>query len=206
MRAMAMLLPCVCAFALATLTRGHADQAGCEAKVRALMAPYGENAPAAVLNRFGTSVTKFGDVEMKGYSLQTAEGSLYYDQDRNPVSLSFVNGDVYTTPDGGKTWTLANSTPKDVMDKVIAGVRSQAEKAINITCDEGVDLNGRTVNHYGADFEIYNTGTPTRSEYWVDPESGFVWRDTMHSKGTPEVMVTVEAEPAPDMILPNPTP
>lgn len=201
-----LLLPALAMIILSPVATAHADQEACEARVRALMAPYGNNAPAQVLNRFGTSVTTFGETEMRGYSLQTAEGSLYYDQERNPVSLSFANGDVYTTADSGKTWTLANATPKEVMDAVIAGVISQAEKATNITCEEGVDLDGRLVNHYGADFEIYNTGTPTRSEYWVDPETGFVWRDTMHSKGDPEVLVTVDAEPAPEMTLPDPTP
>ena len=186
------------------ISSAYADQAECEATVRAIMAPYGDNAPSQQLNRFGTSVTKFGEHEMRGYSLQTAEGSLYFDADKNPASLSFVNGDVYTSMDKGKTWTLANSTAKEVMDTVIAGIVSQAEKATNITCEYGVDLDGKTVNHYSVDYKIYNTGTPTRSEYWVDPETGFVWRDTMHSKGDPEVFVTVDAEPAPDMTLPDP--
>ncbi|MBO6725218.1 MAG: hypothetical protein JJ911_06115 [Rhizobiaceae bacterium] len=187
-----------------TTAIASADQAECEATVRAIMAPYGENAPEQQLNRFGTSVTKFGEHEMRGYSLQTAEGSLYFDADKNPASLSFVNGDVYTSMDQGKTWTLANSTPKEVMETTIAGIVSQAEKATNITCEYGVDLNGKTVNHYAVDYEAYNTGTPTRSEYWVDAETGFVWRDTMHSKGDPEMFVTVDAEPAPDMTLPDP--
>lgn len=187
-----------------TTAIASADQAECEATVRAIMAPYGENAPEQQLNRFGTSVTKFGEHEMRGYSLQTAEGSLYFDADKNPASLSFVDGDVYTSMDQGKTWTLANSTPKEVMETTIAGIVSQAEKATNITCEYGVDLNGKTVNHYAVDYEAYNTGTPTRSEYWVDSETGFVWRDTMHSKGDPEMFVTVDAEPAPDMTLPDP--
>lgn len=181
-----------------------ADQAECEATVRALMAPYGDNAPEQQLNRFGTSITKFGENEMRGYSLQTAEGSLYFDADKNPASLSFANGDVYTSMDKGKTWTLANSTPREVMDTAIAGIVSQAEKATNITCDYGVDFDGRTVNHYAVDYEDHNTGTPIRSEYWVDAETGFVWRDTMHSKGEPEMFITVDAEPAPDMTLPDP--
>lgn len=181
-----------------------ADQAECERTVRAIMAPYGENAPKPPLNRFGASVTKMGEHEMKGFSLQTANGSLYFDEERNPVSLSFANGDVYTTPDGGKSWTLANSTPKDVMDKAIAGIRSQAENATNITCEYGVEFEGRTVNKYAADYTIYNSGAPTRSEYWVDSETGFVWRDVMHSKGQTEITVTVDAKPAPDMTLPDP--
>ncbi len=198
----------VCAFVSGcmalTAFPAHADQAECERAVRALMAPYGENAPKQQLNRFGTSVTKFGEHEMRGYSLQTAEGSVYYNADKTPASLSFTNGDVYTTADKGETWTLVNSTSEDAMKTAMAGVVSQAESATNITCEYGVDLNGRTVNHYAAEYEVYNTGTPTRSEYWVDPETGFVWRDTMHSMGDPEMFVTVDAEPAPDMTLPDP--
>ena len=62
---------------LATALPAHADQAECEAAVRALMAPYGDNAPDKTINRFGTSVTRIGEQEIKGYSLQTADGSLY---------------------------------------------------------------------------------------------------------------------------------
>lgn len=200
LRACALFLGCLAP----TAFPAHADQAECETAVRALMAPYGKNAPTRQINRFGTSVTRFGEHEMRGYSLQTAEGSLYYDAEKSPVSLSFINGDVYTTTDKGKTWTLANSTSAEVMETVIAGMVSQAEKATNITCEYGVDLNGKTVNHYAADYKVHNTGTPTRSEYWVDPETGFVWRDIMHSKGDPEMFVTVDAEPAPDMALPDP--
>lgn len=198
------LFPTVAAILLGLAPAAAADQAECEAAVRKLMAPFGENAPAETQNRFGTSVTKIGGQEMKGYSLQTAEGSVYYDADKNPVSLSFTNGDVYTTADGGKSWTLVNSTPKEVMDEVFAGIRSQAEKATNITCTYGVDLNGRTVHHYAVDYELYNTGAPVHSEYWVDPETGFVWRDLMHAGGEMEVVSTVDAEPAPDMQLPKP--
>ncbi len=188
----------------AFLSPAHADQAECEKAVRALMAPYGENAPDASIQRFGTVTTKFGEHEMKGYSLQTAEGSLYYDQNKNPASLSSINGDVYTTADGGETWTLVNSTSEEVMKEVQAGILSQAEKATNITCEYGVDLDGRTVNHYAVDYALYNTGAPVHSEYWVDPDNGFVWRDLMHAKGEQEVITITDAEPAPDMSLPDP--
>ena len=182
----------------------NAGQAECEAKVRALMAPYGQNAPGTTGNRFGTSVTKMGDTEMRGYSLQTAQGSLYYDQDKKPVSLSFVNGDVYTTADQGRSWTLANSTPKAVMDEVMAGIRSQAEKATNIVCEEGVELDGKTVHRYAVDYALYNTGQAAHSEYWVDPETGFVWRDVTLFKGDPDILITVDTVPAPEMTLPDP--
>ena len=187
---------------LATALPAHADQAECEAAVRALMAPYGDNAPDKTINRFGTSVTRISEQEIKGYSLQTADGSLYYDQDKNPTSLSFSSGETYFSPDKGKTWTLANPNSKEVMDAAYAGLRSQAEKAENIVCEYGVDLDGKTVNHYSADYKLYNTGDPAHVEYWVDPENGFVWRDINHFKGAAETIIEVNAEPAPDMTLP----
>lgn len=188
----------------ANIPHARADQAECEASVRVIMAPYGNNAPTEFANRFGTSVTKIGNTETRGYSLQTVQGSLYYDEQMRPVSLSFVNGDVYTTADEGKTWQLVNSTAPEIMDQVKAGILSQAEKATDIVCEFDVELAGRTVHHYAADYVLYNTGQPARSEYWVDGETGFVWRDVTLFRGDPEILITVDAEPAPDMSLPDP--
>lgn len=179
-----------------------ADQSECEKTVRALLYPYDENKPDTVLNRFGTVTTTISGQKQKGFSLQTPEGSLYFDEDKNPSSLSFTTGETYWSPDKGKTWKLGNPNSKEVMDKVYAGLRSQAEKAQNITCKYGVESEGRTVNHYAVDYTTYNTGEPVHMEYWVDPESGFVWRDLMHSKGAAEVINDVLAEPAPDKKLP----
>lgn len=203
-RAIAMCAVAALAVLVAASHADASDQAACEAEVRALMFPYEENAPSASINRFGTSVTVFGQQEMRGYSLQTIEGSLYFDEDKTPVSLSFATGEVYTTSDGGQSWTLANSTPKEVMAQVMAGIRSQAEKATNIACRRGVELNGRVVDHYSVDYTLYNTGAPVRSEYWVDSDTRFVWRDRMHAKGQVEIVTTVDAEPAPEMTLPDP--
>lgn len=182
----------------------YADQAECEEKVRAIMAPYGANAPTESANRFGTSVTKIGEAETRGYSLQTADGSLYFDENKTPVGLSFVNGDVYTTSDSGKTWRLVNSTPRDIMEKQLAGVVSQAEKATGIECNYDVDLDGKKVHHYVAHSAIHNTGQKFSSQYWVDAETGFIWRDVKVFPGSPEIRITVDAEPAPDMSLPDP--
>lgn len=179
-----------------------ADQAACEKTVRALLYPYDENKPKTVLNRFGTVSTTINGQEQTGYSLQTPEGSLYSDEKKKPTSLSFTTGETFWSPDGGKTWNLVNPNSKEVMDKVYAGLRSQAEKARNITCKMGVDFEGRIVNHYAADYEIYNTGDAVHIEYWVDAETGFVWRDRNHSKGAAEVITDVRAEPVPDMKLP----
>lgn len=179
-----------------------ADQAECEKAVRALLYPLDENKPKTVLNRFGTATTTINGQVQKGFSLQTPDGSVYYDANKNPTSLSFSTGETYWSPDQGKTWKLVNPNSKEVMDKVYEGMRSQAEKATNITCQYGVEFEGRKVNHYAVDHKIYNTDTAVHSEYWIDPETGFVWRDLSHSKGAAEVINDVRAEPAPDMKLP----
>ena len=196
-------LAAAAALAALPVLPAHADQAECEKTVRALLYPLDENKPDTVFNRFGTSVTKVAGQEMRGYSLQTPDGSLYYDQDKNPTSLSFSSGETYYSPDKGKTWTLANPNSKEVMDAAYAGLRSQAEKAENIVCEYGVDLDGKTVNHYSADYKLYNTGDPAHVDYWVDPDNGFVWRDINHFKGAAETIIEVNAEPAPDMKLPD---
>ncbi|MFM1816881.1 MAG: hypothetical protein RLZ98_3576 [Pseudomonadota bacterium] len=185
-----------------SITHTMGSQAECEKTVRALLYPYDENKPKTVLNRFGTVTTVINGNEQKGYSLQTPEGSVYYDADRNPTSLSFATGQTYWSPDKGKTWKLSNPNSKEIMDKVYAGLRSQAEKARNITCKYRIVFEGRTVNHYTADYNIYNTGDAVHIQYWVDPESGFVWRDLTHTKGAAEVINDVRAEPAPGMKLP----
>ena len=187
---------------LASSVTAGAGQEDCERAVRALLYPYEENKPKTVLNRFGTVSTTINGQVQTGYSLQTPDGSVYYDDKKNPTSLSFTTGETYWSPDQGKTWNLANPNSKEVMDKVYAGLRSQAEKAENITCKMGVAFEGRTVNHYAADYKIYNTGAPVHIEYWVDPETGFVWRDLSHATGAAEVITDVRAEPAPDMTLP----
>ena len=179
-----------------------AEQAKCEKAVRALIYPYDENKPQTVLNRFGSVSTTTNGRKQQGFSLQTPDGSVYFDAEKKPISLSFATGQTYWTPDKGKTWKLVNPNSKAVMDKVFAGLRSQAEKAVNITCAYGVQFEGRTTSHYAADYRLYNTGDAVHVEYWVDPQSGFVWRDLTHVTGSADVITDVRAQPAPDMKLP----
>jgi hypothetical protein len=188
---------------LSSMTIVHADQAECEAAVRALIYPYDENKPTFAQNRFGTIKTTINGTEQNGYSLQTADGSVYFDANRDPVSLSFTTGESYWSPDGGKTWTLVNPNSPEVMKALYDGLRSQADKANNIACEYDVAYEGRTVNHYVADYSIYNTGDAVHVEYWVDPQTGFVWRDLTHTTGSADVMNEVRAEPAPDLELPS---
>lgn len=180
-----------------------ADQAECEKTVRALLYPYDENKPAQVINRFGTVSTTINGAEQTGHSFQSPDGSVYYDADKNPVSLSFTTGETYWSGDKGKNWNLVNPNSPEVMKQVYDGLRSQAEKATNISCAYGVTFEGKTVNHYKVEHVMYNTGDKAHTEYWVDPQNGFVWRDLNHWKGSAEVITDVRAEPAPDMRLPD---
>ena len=182
----------------------HVAQADatCEDAVRALINPSATKDSPPPDNRFGTVVTIINGAEQRGYSLQTREGSAYFDADKNPISLSFSSGEVFWSPDQGKSWNLVNPNSKDVMDAVMEGLKKQADEATNISCAYAIDFEGRTVNHYMADYKLYNTGDAVHVEYWVDPDDGFVWRDLNHTKGAAEVISDVRAERAPDMALP----
>ncbi len=128
-----------------------ADQAECEKTVRAMLAPFDENKPAQMVNRFGTVSTTINGTKQIGYSFQSPDGSVYYDADKNPVSLSFSTGENYWSADTGTTWTLSNPNSPEVMKEATDGLRSQAAKATNITCDYGIEFEGKTVNHYKVD-------------------------------------------------------
>ena len=188
--------------AMANMATAFADQAECEKTVRALLYPFDENKPDVTINRFGTMRTVINGAEQLGYSLQTPDGSVYYDAEKRPTSLSFTTGETYWSPDGGKTWNLVNPNSKEVMDAMYAGLRSEAEKATNITCEYGIDYEGKSVNHLSADHKIYNTGDKVHSEYWIDAQTGFVWKDLNHTTGSAEVITEVIAVPAPEMALP----
>ena len=56
------------------------------------------------------------------------------------------------------------------MDEVRAGILSQANEATNVACEYDIEFAGKIAHHYAADYVLYNTGQPARSEYWVDSE------------------------------------
>lgn len=180
----------------------HADQAECEMTVRALLYPWDENKPGLERNRFGEIKQTIDGTKMGGFSLQTPDGSLFFDQDKNPVSLSFTTGETFWSPDKGKSWKLSNANSKEVMEAEYAKLRKQADEATNITCEYGITFEAKTVNHYSVDFIVEGNGDKAHQEFWVDAETGFGWRDIFHSTGSADVYIEGNYQPAPDMILP----
>lgn len=143
---------------------------------------------------------------MKMVNLGLTEGKNHLTMDENGVRVSLFREDkFYTTADKGETWTLVQTYSPEVMAQTREGLASQAENATNITCNYGVDLDGKSVNHFTVDYAIYNTGTPVHSEYWVDGETGFAWKArTVSDPGGNEIIIEQVSEPAPGESPPDP--
>lgn len=188
------------AIALGLATVQAAAEAECAADVRKLM--QGDLAWDTPIK--SRSVTTMGEQEMVNLGLTDGKHHLTMDAQGTPVSL-FTENKFYTTADKGASWTLVQTYTPEVMAETKAGLASQAEKATNITCDYGLDLDGRRVNHYGVDYALHNTGTPMRSEYWVDAETGFAWKAlTISDPGGNEITIVQSSEPAPGETVPQP--
>lgn len=173
----------------------------CADEVRALMQG---SAPGETAVKSRSTTTMAGGHTMVNLGLSDGKNHLTMDENGSPVSL-FREDKFYTTADKGETWTLVQTYSPEVMAQSRDGLASQAEKATNITCSYGVDLDGRAVNHFTVDYAIYNTGTPVHSEYWVDPETGFSWKArTVSDPGGNEIVIEQVSEPAPGESPPDP--
>lgn len=151
-----------------------------------------------------STTTMAGGQTMVTLGLTEGKNHLSMDENGSPLSL-FRNDKFYTTTDNGKSWTLVQTYSQDVMDQTREGLATQAENAKNIVCQFGIDLDGKTVNHYVADYAIHNTGTPVHSEYWVDAETGFPWKSlTISDPGGNEIVIEQISEPAPGQTPPDP--
>lgn len=173
----------------------------CADDVRALMqgtAPH----EGAVRSR---SITRMaGGMEMVNLGLTEGQNHLTMDANGNPVSL-FRDNKFYTTSDAGQTWTLVQTYSAETMEQTQQGLAQQAEKARNITCEYGLDLEGRKVNHYTVDYELHGTGMPMQGRYWVDAETGFAWKAvTISDPGGNETVIEQVSEPAPGESPPDP--
>lgn len=151
-----------------------------------------------------STTTMAGGQIMVTLGLTEGKNHLSMDENGNPLSL-FRNDKFYTTPDNGKSWTLVQTYSQDVLDRTREGLVTQAENAKNIACQFGIDLDGKTVNHYSVDYAIHNTGTPVHSWYWVDAETGFPWKTlTISDPGGNEIVIEQISEPAPGQSPPDP--
>jgi hypothetical protein len=173
----------------------------CADEVRALMqgtAPH----EGPVRSRSVTRMT--GGMEMVNLGLTEGQNHLTMDADGNPVSL-FRDNKFYTTSNAGQTWTLVQTYSAETMEQTRQGLAQQAEKARNITCEYGKDLDGAKVNHYTVEYERHGTGTPMQGQYWVDAETGFALKAvTISDPGGNETVIEQVSEPAPGETIPAP--
>lgn len=175
-----------------------ADQAACEAAARAAMSDYDWPEPMRQ-----NVQTIMGGNTIIGTAVSTgAHRAMYMDADGKPQSLS-IDDKFYSTMDGGESWTLVQHYSEETMTAIRDGIRSQAENATNIVCQYGIDLDGKTVDHFAVDYVLHNTDKPMKGEYWLDSESGFIWRVKTVSTSDGTVIVQ-DNEPAPGATLPDP--
>ena len=74
-------------------------------------------------------------------------------------------------------------------------------------CEFDTEIDGRAAHHYKVDFPLQNsqTDTNTHSEYWLDPDTGFVFKALTISKaGGIEVTITQHIQPDPEAKVPDP--
>ena len=186
----------------------YRDSATAE-KIKAVLVTYNKP-PFSVLTLKKNGISKPKDLEGKILGAPAADAA--YSHWPIFASINGIDSSTMTIENVGfpVRETLLAQGQVDAVTAFISNIL--ALKAMGIPEDEtvgmmmadyGVDLDGKTVNHYSADYTLYNTGDPAHVEYWVDPDNGFVWRDINHFKGATETIVEVNAEPAPDMTLPD---
>lgn len=177
-------------------------EAECAAAVRTLMQGA---APVDTPVKSRSTTTMAGGLTMVSLGLSEGKNHLTMDESGNPLSL-FRDDKFYTTSDNGTSWTLVQTYSPEVMKQSRDGLATQAEKGRNITCAYGLNLDGKTVNHYTVDYELYNTATPMHGEYWVDAETGFPWKSlTVSDPGGNEIVIEQVSEPAPGQMTPDPS-
>jgi hypothetical protein len=202
--ALVSLAAVIVGFSLPGVAVAKETDPSCAKRAYALMVPTDNPEGRNTTPRFGPTTTVFSNQKISGYSLQTVDGSLYFNDLKEPVSLSLSNGSWYTTADKGQTWTLGGSSSKAEMDAVLDELRRRAEKATNIVCKAGIAFNGLSVDYISAEVIVESSGAAMQLEYWIDPETGFVYRDVNTSLIEPKTVITVDAQPAAEMTLPDP--
>ena len=89
------------------------------------------------------------------------------------------------------------------------GVIWQAENATLFGCDQAVAGEGlhagRQGERYIVECVLSSTQAPARTVYWVDADTGSVWRtETAFQMAGGTMQIIQDAEPAPDFGLPQP--
>lgn len=180
----------------------QAQEPPCADAVRALMQGEGPKIPhrltATTTMPGGQTMINRGENDAKG-------GHLSMDENGVPVSL-FITDRFYTSADKGETWTLVQTYSPDVMKATKDGLAAQAKEATDIVCEMDAGFEGRPAHRYAVGYRLHNTGTPMRSEYWVEPDTGFAFRAlTVSDPGAAgEITILQLSEKAPDVVIPDP--
>lgn len=180
---------------------GAQEGEACAEAIRAIMTDFRTERPPVK----HTSVTRFGDQETVSISWATGfNQGMSGDAEGTPVSL-FREGAFYTSEDGGQSWTLARRYSEQEVALNRFGLETQARYAEGFACEDGASHEGRSGSRYSVRFTLHSTQTPVEAVYWVDPDSGFVWRTetSFETPGGP-MQVIQDTEPAPDFVLPDP--
>lgn len=174
----------------------------CEQAIRTLMT----NTEIPVPIRYQATTEMGGQkIENSGIT-ETASRHLTMDGNGVPVSL-FVDGKFYTSADKGENWTLQHQYSDAELAIQRDGVKWQADNASNFSCAFDIEIDGRSAHHYGVDFPLQNSATDlnTHTEYWLDSETGFVFKAlTISNTGGMEVVITQTIQPDPDAKVPDP--
>ena len=179
-----------------------AQEPDCEQAIRALMTK--TEVPVPV--RYQATTEMSGQKMENSGITETAKRHLTMDGNGVPVSL-FVDGKFYTSPDKGVSWKLQHTYSEEELAIQRDGVKWQADNASNFSCEFDIEIDGRSAHHYGVDFPLQNSETDitTHSEYWLDSETGFVFKALTISKtGGIEVTITQHIQPDPDAKVPVP--
>ncbi len=170
--------------------------ADCESDARAAMMDVRH--PVAMRQHIATIM---GDNTIKSMALTTPDNhGMAMDENGTPVSL-WIGNKFFTTTDQGKTWKLLSETTEEAQQEFLDGLKSQAEKATNISCEYDVELDGKQVHHFTLEYELYNNGMAMKGEYWVDAESSFPWRI---KTVTPHNIIIQDNVPEPGAKIPVP--
>lgn len=199
-RQYAVFVGVIAATALPSLTTASmADQAACEADTRAAMLDVNHAVPMRQ-----DVMTEMGDATIKSAVLSTPDGrGIVLDANGTPVSL-WVGGRFYTSADGGATWSLLREQSQEELDQQAANREKQAEDATAIDCEYDLDLDGRTVHRFRAEYVLIGSGTPVTSQYWVDAETRFPWRVVHEFGGGAPSVITQNNTPRPDLTIDDP--
>ncbi|MCR9122481.1 MAG: hypothetical protein NXH91_09425 [Phyllobacteriaceae bacterium] len=173
--------------------------ADCEADARAAMLDVAHPVPMRQ-----NVTTEMAGNTIQSFALSTPHGrGMALDANETPVSL-WIGGRFYSSADGGESWTLVSEQTQDQRDAQAAGRQRQADEATNITCDYGVDLDGKTVNRFALNYALAGSGIPAKSQYWVDAETRFPWRVIHEFGGANPSVITQNNEPVDTLTIPDP--